>query len=111
MTTQQYIADIDLTQIPEAILDLLERLIARNKEWNRRVTSARQSDLTFNGGGRYVYESCAAQEPHGESTYFYTFRKLASQQGIDGDAVLNKLGYEPELRLTDIEKNWATLPY
>lgn len=109
MTTQ--VTDTDLTQIPESILDLLRRLIEGHKEWNRRVLSARQTDLAFGGGGRYVYESCAKQEPHGESAYFYSFRKIANQNGLDGDAILAKLGYEPQLRLTDTERNWATLPY
>jgi len=100
-----------IAQIPDSIIDYLKRLIQAEKDWNNRVLIARQTDLKFNGGGRYVYESCAEREGHGEPAYFHAFRKLAIGHGIDGDAVLDYLGYEQAIRLTDRERNWAKLPF
>jgi hypothetical protein len=87
-----------LASVPDGVQTTVKIAIDQTKRWNAKVERARETDRQFQGGGRYTWEVTNGEQFQ-ESDKIAKFRQMANEKGIDADAALEAMGYEPPLQL------------
>lgn len=102
-----------LQLIPDTVLFRLRFSIAQIRQWNDYVDRLRATDQFVGGGSRYTWESTNGQQRTFEFEFaqFEKFKAIAQEKGIDGDRVLQLLGFTEPTQLTEDEQffKWQTL--
>lgn len=102
LKTQKLKIEDQISSIPHQVLTNVGIQIADIKNWNAKIASARQTDKQFGGDGRYVWEASGggnqANFDH-QLSVLAKFKNHANQNGLDGDRILEHLGFEHPVQL------------
>jgi len=102
-------------EIPDRVLSVVRAAVRRIRDLADALAQGRRADAQFAGGGRYEADAwCNAmgagrfQQFSDAVNHLHLFKRIAAENGVDGEAVLMELGLpaEEELTLSEAAKGW-----
>lgn len=102
-------------EIPDQVLSVVRAAVRRIRDLADALAQGRRADCMFDGGGRYEADAwCNAmgagrfQQFKDAVNHLHLFKRIATENGVDGEAVLKELGLpsEEELTLSEAAKGW-----
>ena len=86
------VLNTDSTKVPSAVLSAVQMCINNLNRYNDAINQAKQTDIMFQGNGRYESE-VREKLSHPNSKTIRDFCIFAPNHGLDGEAIIRQLGY------------------
>lgn len=112
LTVEATSEEASTPEIPETVIEGLNRAISSIESFNKAIESGRYLDQQQGGQGRYEFESFENRSPSIDQAQetISKFRAMCPEKGIDAEQILKDLGYAPPLEMSEQAQEWVRQP-